>query len=56
MKVRCIKHLAHNKKWILKSGSIYEARIKENEIEIINHYGEIVTLNLRDFNHYCIVI
>lgn len=56
-KVRCIKHLAKERKWILESGRIYEAENKnDNEIEIVNQYGEIITLSLKDFKTYCVVI
>jgi hypothetical protein len=56
-KARCIKHLAKNRKWILESGRLYEAEKKnDNEIEIVNHYGEVITLSLREFKIYCIVI
>lgn len=55
--VRCIKHLAKNKRWVLQSGLVYEAIKKsDNEIEIVNHYGQIITLTLKEFNQYCKLI
>lgn len=55
--VRCIKHLAKDRKWVLESGRVYEAnKTNENEVDIINHYGEVITLNLKDFKIYCIMI
>jgi hypothetical protein len=57
LEVRCVKHLAKNKKWVLQSGLVYEAIKKtENEIEIVNHYGQLVTLDLKEFQLYCKVI
>jgi len=57
LKVRCIQHYAIDKRWILESGRIYEATKKnENEIEIVNHYGEIITLNLKEFKRYFVLI
>lgn len=56
MKIRCIKHKAQNRKWILESGREYEAKVNGNEIDIVNHYGEIVTLSLKEFSIYCVVI
>jgi hypothetical protein len=55
--VRCIKHKAQNKRWVLQSGLVYEAIKKDdNEIEIVNHYGQLVTLSLKEFQQYCKVI
>jgi hypothetical protein len=56
-KIRCIKYLARDRKWLLESGRIYEAEKRsDNEIDITNHYGQIVTLSLRDFHIYCLEI
>lgn len=56
-KVRCIKHLAKDRVWLLESGKLYLAQKRnENEIEVVNHYGVVVTLSLKDFSIYCVVI
>jgi len=56
-KVRCLKHLAKDRKWILESGRVYDAQKRnDNEIDIVNHYGIVVTLSLKEFSNYCVVI
>jgi hypothetical protein len=55
--VRCVKHMAKNRVWILESGKVYEAiKRNENEIDVVNHYGHIITLTLKEFHKYCEVI
>jgi hypothetical protein len=55
--VKCIKHKAQNRRWVLQAGKIYEAqKDTESEIDITNHYGESITLTLKEFNEYCTVI
>lgn len=43
-------------KWILKSGSVYEAEIKGERVSILNHYNESVEIDLKEFNYRCKII
>jgi hypothetical protein len=55
--VKCIKHKAQKRRWILQAGKVYEGeKISDNEVAIVNHYGESITLNLKEFNEYCKII
>jgi hypothetical protein len=54
--VRCIKHKASNRSWVLESGRTYEAHLIGDRVEVINHYGNAIGLSLKEFNLYCEVI
>jgi hypothetical protein len=54
--VRCIKHKASNRSWVLESGRVYEAQLIGDRVEVVNHYGNAVGLSLKEFNIYCEVI
>lgn len=56
-KVRCIKHKLQEDKWVLEGGRIYSAtKINDNEIVVLNHYGEFISLTPKEFKIYCVVI
>jgi hypothetical protein len=55
--VKCKKHKASSRQWILESGRVYEARKSDREtMEVTNHYGDTIELTLREFHLHCEII
>lgn len=56
VRVRCIKSKQGVGKWLLKGGETYEAKIDGEQVSIINHYEEVIEMDLKEFNYRCKII
>jgi len=56
-RVRCKKHLARGEKWLLEAGKTYEAeRVSDDLVDVIGKGGIVVSLTLKEFNYYCVIL
>lgn len=54
--VKCLRYKVQDGKHVFRKGDLYRAKVNEDNVEVINHYGTTIRLSLREFNHYFIVV
>lgn len=47
--VKCIKSKQGVNKWLLKGGDTYKAMISGEKVSVLNHYEEVVEMDLKEF-------
>jgi hypothetical protein len=54
--VRCKRYKAQRGKYVLLAGKVYKAFIEGETVEVLNHYGELIELNLKEFKKHFEII